>query len=378
MPPATASELAAHQPLLWRLCYRMTGSAADADDLVQETFVRAIAQPPRDQERDLRPWLVQVALNLSRDHLRRRKRRAYEGPWLPAPIETEGFSLEAHPEARYSELESVSSAFLLALEALSPRQRAVLLLCDVLGYSESLEAVSLTATSTEVLRGLGYWLFYIRDPVAFATTAAERYMTVPALVATGLALTIAAVAGLALVDFRARRFAVLLVVAGVVLAVGVHPIDDPSPLMSALAGDSRSTVALALRSSTRALPLSVLGLSLGIGALVTAVRDLPWRAVRIAPVLAAALVILGLPALWTGGFVDPTLERDQDVPAAWTEGAARLDENGAVESAVIRQSIDPTYDRIAIEASRSWRYKPATRDGVAVKFRKLVQVKIEP
>ena len=55
-----------------------------------------------------------------------------------------------------------------------------------------------------------------------------------------------------------------------------------------------------------------------------------------------------------------------------------ISENGEVESAVIRQSIDPGYDRIAIDASHSWRYKPATRDGVPVKFRKLVQVKIQP
>ena len=45
---------------------------------------------------------------------------------------------------------------------------------------------------------------------------------------------------------------------------------------------------------------------------------------------------------------------------------------------MIRAAIDPTYDRIALDASRSWRYKPATRDGTPVKFRKLVQVKIEP
>jgi RNA polymerase sigma-70 factor (ECF subfamily) len=135
MPKADAADLAAYQPLLWRLCYRMTGSAADAEDLVQDTFARAIERPPPDQQRELRPWLVQIALNLSRDHLRRRKRRGYQGPWLPAPIETEGLVFDAHPEARYDQLESVSSAFLLALEALTPAQRAVVLLCDVLGYS---------------------------------------------------------------------------------------------------------------------------------------------------------------------------------------------------------------------------------------------------
>src|SRR5262245_39676602 len=135
MPRASAADLAQHRPSLWRLCYRMTGSTADAEDLVQETFARALARPARDQARDLKPWLTQIALNLSRDHLRRRKRQAYAGPWLPAPLETEGLAGEAHPEARYGELESVSSAFLLALEALTPTQRAVLILCDVLGYS---------------------------------------------------------------------------------------------------------------------------------------------------------------------------------------------------------------------------------------------------
>lgn len=145
MPKADPADLAAYRPLLWRLCYRMTGSAADADDLVQETFARAIERPPHDTQRELRPWLVQIALNLSRDHLRRRKRQGYKGPWLPAPIETEGLVFDAHPEARYDELESVSSAFLLALEALTPAQRAVVLLCDVLGYSvrEAAEALAM-------------------------------------------------------------------------------------------------------------------------------------------------------------------------------------------------------------------------------------------
>ena len=60
---------------LWGLCYRMTGSAADADDIVQDTFVRALEKPPTNVKAPLRPWLVKVALNLSRDQLRRRRRR---------------------------------------------------------------------------------------------------------------------------------------------------------------------------------------------------------------------------------------------------------------------------------------------------------------
>jgi RNA polymerase sigma factor (sigma-70 family) len=135
----------ADERLLWGVCYRMTGCAADADDLVQETFVRAIEHPPRRTEAPWRPWLVRIAINLARDLLRRRRRRSYAGKWLPAPIETgEEASPPAHEpvidgtattEGRYDLLESVSFAFLLALEALSPQQRAVLLLRDVFDYS---------------------------------------------------------------------------------------------------------------------------------------------------------------------------------------------------------------------------------------------------
>lgn len=129
-----------HERYLWGLCYRMTGVAADADELVQETFARALTSPPRRHE-DLRPWLTRVAVNLSRDALRRRRREAYVGPWLPSPLETGEEEVAPSAEARlpgggstegrYELLESVSYAFLLALEALTPKQRAVLLLRDV-------------------------------------------------------------------------------------------------------------------------------------------------------------------------------------------------------------------------------------------------------
>ena len=75
-----------HKRFLWGLCYRMTGSAADADDIVQDTFVKVLEKPPADMESSIRPWLVKVAMNLSRDQLRRRRRREYVGPWLPSPV----------------------------------------------------------------------------------------------------------------------------------------------------------------------------------------------------------------------------------------------------------------------------------------------------
>ncbi len=149
-----ASLFVEHRQYLFGLCYRMTGSAADADDLVQDTFAKVMHKPPRDLRRSLRPWLTRVAMNLCRDALRRRRRRGYVGPWLPSPVEEGAFEPPSHEPrmgsdattaGRYELLESVSFAFLIALEALTPQQRAVLLLRDVFDYSvkESAEALAM-------------------------------------------------------------------------------------------------------------------------------------------------------------------------------------------------------------------------------------------
>jgi RNA polymerase sigma-70 factor (ECF subfamily) len=149
---------AEHRSFLWGLLYRLTGCAADADDLVQETFVRAIERPPARTDEPWRPWLVRVGLNLGRDLLRRRRRRPYVGSWLPSPVQAEDEppSFEPAdpsegPAARYDRLESVSLAFLLALEALRPSQRAVLLLRDVLDESvkETAEALGMTEANVK-------------------------------------------------------------------------------------------------------------------------------------------------------------------------------------------------------------------------------------
>jgi RNA polymerase sigma-70 factor (ECF subfamily) len=141
---------------LWGLAYRLTGSAEDADDVVQETFVRWMERSPGHAAAP-GPWLVRVATNLGIDALRARRRRAYPGPWLPAPTERSDEdwlaafpSGEPDPEARYGLLESATLAFLAALEALAPRPRAVLVLRDVFGYSAAETAATLGTTEGNV------------------------------------------------------------------------------------------------------------------------------------------------------------------------------------------------------------------------------------
>jgi RNA polymerase sigma-70 factor (ECF subfamily) len=146
---------AARRQMLWSLGYRLTGVAADADDIVQETFLRALERPPATIDAGWHGWLVRVATNLGLDRLRARRRRAYVGPWLPSPIELAGADEVGGPaneavDVGYERRESLSYAFLLALEVLTPRARAVLILRDVFDYSAREVAALLDTTEANV------------------------------------------------------------------------------------------------------------------------------------------------------------------------------------------------------------------------------------
>ncbi len=186
--PARAERLAtlfrAQQRRVWGLAYRLTGSAEDADDVVQDAFARLVAHDSATPIEDLGPWLRRVATNLGIDALRRRRRRMYRGPWLPSPVETSQADwLDAHvsesadPERRYGLVESVTFAFLIALEALGPRQRAVLLLRDVLGYSAR-ETADLIGASEGNVRVL-----HLRARQSLAAYDRSRCIPTPELVA---------------------------------------------------------------------------------------------------------------------------------------------------------------------------------------------------
>ena len=149
-------------------CYRMLGSVEDAEDALQETFLRAWRrfETLRAQEA-LRPWLYRIATNVSLDMIDQRKTRMLSMPTsayppadpdqpLPAPL-SEAVWLEPlsedyldwdniNPEARYEARENISLAFLTVLQELPGRQRAVLLLRDVLGW-KSQEVADLLETS---------------------------------------------------------------------------------------------------------------------------------------------------------------------------------------------------------------------------------------
>jgi RNA polymerase sigma-70 factor (ECF subfamily) len=127
---------------LFGLAYRMLGSRADAEDLVQETYVRW-HQVEHDTIENPEAWLVTATSRLAIDRLRRLRteREAYVGPWLPEPIVS-----PAPPDRHLDLAEDLSIAFLTLLERLAPEERAAFLLHDVfdVGYPEIASVIDRT------------------------------------------------------------------------------------------------------------------------------------------------------------------------------------------------------------------------------------------
>jgi RNA polymerase sigma-70 factor (ECF subfamily) len=150
----TASQLEQHRVALTGHCYRMLGSAVDADDAVQETMVRAWRSLEQfDGRASLKTWLVRIATNVALDAIAARGRRARpmeDGPsgtiddalverprahWLEPVPDAKVIPTDTDPEEQLALRQSIRLAFVSALQYLPAKQRASLLLADVLGWS---------------------------------------------------------------------------------------------------------------------------------------------------------------------------------------------------------------------------------------------------
>lgn len=127
----TAETFADHRGLLYAVAYRVLGSVAEAEDVVQDSWLRWSRVDPTTVD-DPEGYLVRVATRLAIDRLRSAavRRESYVGPWLPEPMLT---SPDAADDVVRND--SVSTAMLLVLEALSPTERAVFVLNEAFGYS---------------------------------------------------------------------------------------------------------------------------------------------------------------------------------------------------------------------------------------------------
>jgi len=133
-----ASDYTQYRPLMFSIAYRMTASVSDAEDIVQEAFLRATKDQTRNKTPDnQKAYLATITTRLAIDHLRsaRVRRESYVGTWLPEPLLSNGHANDAPGPAELAETsDSLSMAFLVLLESLSPPERAVFLLREVFGY----------------------------------------------------------------------------------------------------------------------------------------------------------------------------------------------------------------------------------------------------
>jgi RNA polymerase sigma-70 factor (ECF subfamily) len=148
-----ATEFAQLRPYLLRVAYSHLGSLSEAEDLVQEAWLR-LERSDRAEIRNLRAWLTTVVSRLAIDALTsaRSRRERYVGPWLPEPL-VQADADEADPARKVDLDESVSMALLVVLESLSPAERSAFLLHDVFGYSFS-EVAQIVGRSPAAARQL--------------------------------------------------------------------------------------------------------------------------------------------------------------------------------------------------------------------------------
>jgi RNA polymerase sigma-70 factor (TIGR02957 family) len=169
---AATESFAAHRNLLFTIAYEILGSAADAEDVLQETWLRW-SGVDLGTVRDQRSYLAQIAARQALGRLRtlRRRKESYVGPWLPEPL------LTAPDVAEDLELaESVSMAMLLVLETLTPSERAVFLLREVFGleYDEIAKAVHKTPSAVRQIAHRARAHVSERRPRGVASAAANR------------------------------------------------------------------------------------------------------------------------------------------------------------------------------------------------------------
>ena len=153
-----------YRPYLFAIAYRMLGSAMDAEDMVQETYLRFQAMP-KDSLHSLKAYLTTIITNLCIDQLRlaRRKRELYVGPWLPEPILTVETAEMGDPEKRVDRQESISLAFLLLLEELQPFERAAFLLREAFEYEFAEIATMLSKSEASCRRSFSRAKQHLRE-----------------------------------------------------------------------------------------------------------------------------------------------------------------------------------------------------------------------
>ncbi|RZU18347.1 RNA polymerase ECF family sigma subunit [Kribbella rubisoli] len=178
-----ASEFAEHRSVLVGAAYRVVGSVSDAEDVVQEAWLRWTGVD-HDEVRDTRAYLIRITTRLALNRLREQKarREQYVGPWLPEPLATDD-----DPEAAVELADSVSMAMLVVLETLSPLERATFVLREVfdLPYDEIADTLGRSETAVRQLAHRAREHVHARQPRHHVDKARHDEVTMRFMQAAG-------------------------------------------------------------------------------------------------------------------------------------------------------------------------------------------------
>ena len=178
-----ASEFAEHRSVLVGAAYRVVGSVSDAEDVVQEAWLRWTGVD-HDEVRDTRAYLIRITTRLALNRLREQKarREQYVGPWLPEPLATDD-----DPEAAVELADSVSMAMLVVLETLSPLERATFVLREVfdLPYDEIADTLGRSEAAVRQLAHRARSHVHARQPRHHVDKASHDELTMRFMQAAG-------------------------------------------------------------------------------------------------------------------------------------------------------------------------------------------------
>ncbi|MET9270415.1 RNA polymerase sigma-70 factor [Kribbella sp. NPDC003557] len=179
-----AQEFAEHRAVLVGAAYRVVGSVSDAEDVVQEAWLRWSAIE-HDDIRDVRAYLIRITTRLALNRLREQKarREQYVGPWLPEPLATD----EDDPAAAAELADSVSMAMLVVLETLSPLERATFVLREVfdLPYDEIADTLGRSEAAVRQLAHRARNHVHARQPRHHVDKASHDELTMRFMQAAG-------------------------------------------------------------------------------------------------------------------------------------------------------------------------------------------------
>jgi arabinofuranan 3-O-arabinosyltransferase len=200
----------------------------------------------------------------------------------------------------------------------------------LLSYTETVDQVATSSSASELLRGLGYWLFYTSERLYPETAGSATYLDSGVILVLSFLVPVLAIAGACVTRWRHRAYFIALIVVGVVVGVGAYPSSGRSPLGSLFGDFAReSTLGLAFRSTTRAAPLAILGLAALLGALVTAVASRVRVQGLVLGVTVIALVVVSAPSYATDQLVDSHFDRPEDLPSYWDAAGRYVDAHAA-------------------------------------------------